>query len=192
VIVLWDSLGTLLDVDPVRDRYPGWLERVLHHGAALTLLGEFASFESIAEAVDPDALRMLKLKLRPYPDVADALDVLESADVGSWIVTNGGRDSTEQALGELATRFEGIVSIDDVQRWKPAEAPYLETLRRAGVGAQDACLVAAHAWDVRAAVQYGLRAVWVDRLEQRWPLPGEPHEPRASSLPEAARLALVP
>lgn len=189
MIVLWDSLGTLLDVEPVQERYPGWLERVLHHGAALTLLGEFAPFEAIAEAVNPEALELLQEELRPHDDVPDALDVLEEAGVRSWIVTNGGRLSTAQALGEFAPRFSGIVSIDDVQAWKPAQPPYLETLGRAGVEAEDACLVAAHAWDVHAAVRYGLGAVWVDRLEKRWPLPGDPHEQRASTLAEAARLA---
>ena len=189
MVVLWDSLGTLLDVEAVQDRYPGWLERVLHHGAALTLVGEFAPFESLADAADPEALRLLQQELHPYNDVADALDVLEEAGVKSWIVTNGGRESTERALGDLASRFCGIVSIDDVEAWKPAQAPYLEALRRAGAEAEDACLIAAHAWDVHAAVRYGLRAVWVDRLEQPWPLPGEAHEPHASSLLEAARLA---
>jgi 2-haloacid dehalogenase len=189
MVVLWDALGTLLDVGPVEDRYPGWLERVLHHGAALTLVGEFAPFAELAEAANPDAFRMLGEELRPHSDIADALDVLEDSGVRSRIVTNGGRTSTEQALGELASRFTGIVSIDDVHRWKPAQEPYLETLRRAGAESAQACLVAAHAWDVRAAVRYGLRAVWVDRLEVEWPLPGAPHEPRASSLAAAARLA---
>ena len=189
MVVLWDSLGTLLDVGPVQERYPGWLDRVLHHGAALTLAGDFAPFDTLAEAVDPEALALLRKELRPHADVADALDVLEPAGVGSWIVTNGGRESTARALGGLVARFEGIVSIDDVRAWKPARAAYDETLRRAQVAPEDACLVAAHAWDVHAAVRYGLRAVWVDRLEERWPLPGGPHEPRASSLAEAARLA---
>ena len=189
MVVLWDSLGTLLDVGAVRDRYPGWVDRVLHHGAALTLVGEFVPFEVLADAADPEALRMLRREVRPYDDVADALDVLDEAGVESWIVTNGSSDSTEQALANLAPRFSGIVSIDDVEAWKPAPAPYQETLRRARAEAEDACLVAAHAWDVYAAVRYGLRAVWVDRLEQQWPLPGEPHELRASGLVEAARLA---
>jgi 2-haloacid dehalogenase len=151
VVVLWDSLGTLLDVDDVRDLYPGWLERVLHHDAALTLVGDFAPFEQLAEAADPEALRVLQQQLRPYDDVSDALDVLEEAGVGSWIVTNGSRESAEQALGDLASRFGDIVSIDDVESWKPAQAPYREALRRAGADAEDACLIAAHAWDVYAA-----------------------------------------
>ena len=190
MVVLWDSLGTLLDVEPVRDRYPGWLERVLHHGAALTLAGDFAPFSSVAEAVDPEAFRLLQRELRPHPDVAEALAVLEEAGVESWIVTNGGRESTERALGRLAPRFREIVSIDDVQAWKPAAAAYREALRLARAEPGDACLIAAHAWDVHAATRYGLRAVWVDRLEQSWPLPGKPHEPSASGLAEAARLAL--
>lgn len=189
MVVLWDSLGTLLDVEHVRERYPGWLERVLHHGLALTTVGEFETFESVAEAADPDALRLLQAELRPHDDVGAALDVLEESGSESWIVTNGGLDNTEKALGDLASRFAGIVSIDDVERWKPAPAPYEAALLRAGALKEEACLIAAHAWDVRAATRYGLRAVWVERLEQRWPLPGNPHEPRASGLAEAARLA---
>jgi len=189
VVVLWDSLGTLLDVRAVQARYPGWLERVLHHGAALTLLGEFEPFESLAEAADPQALRVLRAELRPHEDAAQALDLLEDAGIRSWIVTNGGRESTERALGDLASRFDGIVSIDDVEAWKPAQPLYLEALRRAGAEAEDACLIAAHGWDVHAAGRHGLRAVWVDRLERQWLLPGDPPEQRASNLVEAAGLA---
>ena len=189
MVVLWDSLGTLLDVDPVRDRYPGWLERVLHHGAALTLVGEFAPFAELAEAANPDAFRMLGEELRPHSDVADALDVLEESGIRSWIVTNGGRDSTEHALGEPRVPLRR----HRLDRRRPAlEAgegalPRDAAPRRCCAGAGVSC--AAHAWDVRAAVRYGLRAVWVDRLEVDWPLPGDPHEPSASSLTEAARLA---
>lgn len=188
MVVFWDSLGTLLDVDSVRRRYPGWLEGVLHHGAALTLLGEFEPFETLARAANRDAFELLQAELRPHGDVSDALDVLEEAGTPSWIVTNGSARSTERALAGLATRFEGIVSIDDVRAWKPARPPYLEALQRARVEAADACLIAAHAWDVHAAVRYGLGAVWVDRLEEVWTLPGDPPA-RASTLPEAARLA---
>jgi 2-haloacid dehalogenase len=189
MVVLWDSLGTLLDVRAVQARYPGWLEQVLHHGAALTLMGEFAPFQSLAEAANPEALRLLQAELRPHDDAAHALDLLEDAAIRSWIVTNGDRESTEQSLRDLASRFDGIVSIDDVEAWKPAQPPYLEALRRAGVEAAEACLIAAHGWDVHAAGRYGLRAVWVDRLEGEWLLPGDPPEQRASNLPDAARLA---
>jgi len=81
-----------------------------------------------------------------------------------------------------------LVSIDDVRRWKPDPAPYREALRRASVRPDEAVLVAAHAWDVHAALRLGLGAVWVARLERAWPLPGVPPAARASDLPEAVPL----
>ena len=211
-VVLWDSLGTLLDLEPVRAPFAAagkpqgleaWFERILHSGCALSLAGEFHPFAELAESTLPAALAQLGLppddraplealqrELRPNDDVAPALDVLEDARIASWIVTNGGADSTREALarGGVEGRFAGIVSIDDVGAWKPARAPYAETLRRAGAEPHEAWLVAAHAWDVHAAALHGLNSVWVDRLEREWPLPGEPPERRASGLVEAARL----
>jgi hypothetical protein len=52
-------------------------------------------------------------------------------------------------------------------------------------------LIAAHAWDIVGAATAGLDAIWVDRLERRWPLPvGEPQR-RAATLLEAVELALT-
>jgi 2-haloacid dehalogenase len=213
-VVLWDSLGTLLSLAPVRDRFAAlgkkealeaWFERTVHTGAALSLAGEFHPFTEVAEATLPTALAKLDLppdergplealrqELRPHEDAAEALDVLDAAGIESWIVTNGGRESTLEALarGGLEERFRGVVSIDEVQVWKPAREPYEETLRRAGAEPDEAWLIAAHGWDVHAAALRGLHAVWLERLERRWPLPvAEPHH-RASDLPGAARLVV--
>jgi 2-haloacid dehalogenase len=72
--------------------------------------------------------------------------------------------------------------------FKPHRAAYAELERRAGVGPTELYLIAAHAWDVAAARSYGWNAVWVDRLEHRWPLPHDEPEYRASTLLEAAEL----
>ncbi|HET7571525.1 MAG TPA: HAD hydrolase-like protein [Gaiellaceae bacterium] len=203
-VVLWDSLGTLLDLTPVRDRFPSpdgfevWLERTLHTGVALSLAGEFQPFEAVAEAALPPgvqgALDALRHELRPHADAEEALDVLDAAGIESWVVTNGGRDATLAALarGGLEERFRGVVSIDDVQAWKPAREPYAEALHRAGAEPAAAWLVAAHAWDVHAAALHGLHAVWVDRLEGRWPLPVAEADNRAGDLPGAARIVAGP
>ncbi|HET7567667.1 MAG TPA: HAD family hydrolase [Gaiellaceae bacterium] len=210
-IVLWDSLGTLLDLEPVRAPFAAageahgleaWFERILHTGAALTLTGDFHPFAELAESTLPTVLAQLGLDpeyrapldalehdLRPVAGAGAALDVLDEAGIPAWIVTNGGRESTERALarGGLDGRFAGLVSIDEVQSWKPAAPPYEHALHLADAPASEAWLVAAHAWDVRAARLHGLNAVWVDSLEHEWPLPGDPGE-RASALVEAARL----
>lgn len=55
--------------------------------------------------------------------------------------------------------------------------------------AERVTLIAAHAWDVVGARAAGLEAVWVERLEHRWPLP-VPEAPKAADPHEAAALVL--
>jgi 2-haloacid dehalogenase len=205
-VAIFDALGTLLDLTPVRDAFPGpleaWFERILHTGAALTLVGDFRPFAELAESTlptalaqlgaDPEekgALEALRNEVRPAADAGRALDTLAGLPV--WVLTNGGAQSTREALarGELEGRIDDIVSIDDVRAFKPHRAAYSELERRAGVAPpSELWLIAAHAWDVFAAQAYGWNAIWVESLERRWPLPGGPPELRASTLAEAAEL----
>jgi 2-haloacid dehalogenase len=189
----------------VRARFPGplevWFERILHTGAALTLVGEFRPFAEVAEATLPAALAQvgaarddrapleaLLNELRPVADAADAFAALGGLPL--YVLTNGAAKSTNEALerGGLADGVREIVSIDDVRAWKPHRAPYAELERRASLPTDELWLVAAHAWDVHAAQTYGWNAVWVESLEQRWPLPAPEAEHRAASLVAAARL----
>jgi 2-haloacid dehalogenase len=57
------------------------------------------------------------------------------------------------------------------------------------IAARDATLIAAHAWDVRGARAAGLDAIWIDRLERRWPLPVA-ESSRAASLAHAVEMVL--
>lgn len=208
--VVWDALGTLLSVEPVRracaragapeGAFDAWFERILHTGAALTLLGEFAPLGQIAESTLPTALAQLGLdpagrgplealrqELVPEGDAAAALAVLEAAGVESFVLTNGGESSTREALrrGGIEERIRDVVSVEEVRRFKPDRAPYAEAERRVG---SEPWLIAAHAWDVLAARTYGWNAVWVDRLERRWPLPQDEPGHRAADLVQAAKI----
>jgi 2-haloacid dehalogenase len=178
-VVAFDSLGTLFDLGDLQERMP----RLLHHALSLTTMGTWASLDELAEALDPELAQRLQ-ELDPYDDALPALEYVHGAGDEIWVLTNGGRDSTEELLGRggLAGLVAQIRSAEEVERYKP----YAEVYE---LMPPDATLVAAHAWDVIGARAAGRRAVWVDRLEPRWPLPGEPHELRASSLPAAVRLA---
>ena len=179
-VVAFDSLGTLFDLGDLEERMP----RVLHHALSLTVAGEWAPLDELAAALDPELAEGLSL-LDAYDDARPALGWVREAGGDAWVLTNGGRATTEGLLERsgLADVVAEIRSVEEVERYKPHPDVY-------GLLPADATLVAAHAWDVAGAAHAGLRAVWVDRLEQPWPLPGKPHEPRATSLPEAARLAL--
>jgi hypothetical protein len=95
-IAVWDAVGTLLDLQPVRERFAAlgapqgldvWFERIVHTGAALTLAGEFRPFADVASSTLPTVLAQLGLpheerrpidalknELGPYVDAAQALD----------------------------------------------------------------------------------------------------------------------
>lgn len=73
-----------------------------------------------------------------------------------------------------------------MRAYKPAPAPYHHAAKRLGVDARDTVLVAAHGWDVVGARSAGLQAIWVDRLERRWPFP-LPEAKRTSTVAEAVQ-----
>jgi 2-haloacid dehalogenase len=178
-VVAFDSLGTLFDLGDMEERMP----RVLHHAISLTVAGRWERLDELAAATDPELAERLP-RLAPFADAAPALEHIRQAGDEAWVLTNGGRAATEGLLerGGLAGLVTSIHSVEEVERYKPH--PRVYQLVPPG-----ATLVAAHAWDVLGAGHAGLGAVWVCRAGQRWPFPGEPHEPRAASLLEAARLA---
>jgi 2-haloacid dehalogenase len=74
--------------------------------------------------------------------------------------------------------------------YKPDRRPYEHVLAQLAVEGSQATLIAAHAWDVVGSRAAGLGAIWVDRLERRWPLPvAEPR--RVASLVEAVDALLA-
>jgi 2-haloacid dehalogenase len=213
--VVFDVMGTLFDLRPVRDRFehagaPGaaleaWFGRLLHSATSLTLAGDFRPFRELAETtlrttlaqldVDeghaPDVLAALG-QLDPYPDAREAVARLAAAGVRVATLTNGGKQHTRGLLERagLADSVEAVITVDEVQAYKPAPEPYRHAAARLGVEPGDLTLVAAHGWDVVGARAAGLQAIWVDRLERRWPFPlDEP--PRAPSIAEAVELLLV-
>lgn len=190
---VFDAMGTLFDLAPLRERLgeaatEAWFQRILHSAATLTILGEFVPFGELARttlattcaklAIDADQDDVLA-QLQRLPPADGAREALERAD-RAFVLTNGGREAGETLLRNagLDDLVERVFGVDEVRAYKPDPRPYRLVLETAG----DATLVAAHAWDVVAAVRAGLPAVWVNRDERAWPFPEElaPHATVAS------------
>ena len=205
--IVFDALGTLFQLRPLAERLEGafdaWFERLLHSAAAVTLTGDFVPFAELARTalattaarlgieLDPDDVLPLLHRLPPYPDVRPAVERLEEAGVAWAVLTNGGAEQTRALLeaGGLAERVWHVVSVEEVRAYKPHPAPYRRVLERLELPPERVTLVAAHGWDVLGARAVGLDAVWVDRVEHRWPFPSR--EPaRAPDLERAVELAL--
>jgi 2-haloacid dehalogenase len=212
--VVFDVMGTLFDLVPVRRRLTelgapdgaleAWFGRMLHSAASLTLVGEFRPFREIGETtlrstlaqldLDPDrAEEVLQAlgELEAYPDARETFDLLDEAGVPAVTLTNGGREHTERLLASagLRERVQRVFTVDEVEAYKPHREPYLYCARTLGLPPASLVLIAAHGWDVVGARAAGMAAIWVDRLERRWPFPTvEPTSAR--NLVEAAELAL--
>lgn len=109
-------------------------------------------------------------ELPPHPDVEPALDRLRAAGVRVIALTNGSAETTRRLFSRarLDSYVERVISIDEVQRWKPNREVYLHAARVAGVAPEQMALVAAHAWDVHGAKNAGLCAAWVKRHDRQF------------------------
>jgi 2-haloacid dehalogenase len=180
--VVFDALGTLFDLAPVRARLgaaatEAWFERILHSAAAVTLVGDFVPFKELARTTLATTCATLGLEvaqddvlaqLQKLPPADGAREALERAD-RAFVLTNGGRDGGEELLRQagLDQLVERVFGVDEVKAYKPDPRPYRLVLDTLG----EATLVAAHAWDVVGAVRAGMDAIWINGSERVWPFP---------------------
>ena len=190
----FEVLDTLFDTAPLGQALQSaglppnsqalWMSRTLQAGFALAASGSFRSFDEVARAAlggvvaelgnghveeDLDRIAALWRELPVHPDVTPALTRARAAAVPAVVLTNGDTDGTRELLGRagVGSLVEGIVSIDDVQQWKPRPEVYWHVVRLLGVPAPRVAVVTAHAWDVHGAHRAGLTTGWVDRGESR-------------------------
>ena len=211
--VVFDALGTLFQLRPLAERleelgapeaaFDSWFERLLHSAAALTLTGDFVPFGELARTalvtaaarlgveLDPDDVLPLLERLPPYPDARPAAERLQETGVAWAVLTNGGEKQARALLeaGGLAGDLWHVVSVEEVRAYKPHPAPYRRVAELLELPPERVTLVSAHGWDVLGARAAGLRVVWVDRVEHRWPFP-PPEPPRAPDVERAVELAL--
>ncbi len=109
-------------------------------------------------------------QLPAQPDAEPALQRLVVAGVSVMCLSNGLRQSTEALLGRsgLGRFVDDIVSIDDVEQWKPAPQVHRHALDQAGRTPRQVALVAVHAFDCHGAHAAGLTTGWGSRLEHRY------------------------
>ena len=98
-------------------------------------------------------------------DVKESLVGLKSDGHTLYAFSNGTADAVETLLAAAGIRdlFDGVVSVDDRQTFKPNPDVYEHLLNTTGASAGDAWLVSSNPFDVIGAVSYGLRAAWVRR-----------------------------
>lgn len=194
--VAFDVFQTLFSFEPLRPRVVAlglppdalelWFAHTLRDGFALAAADAYQPFQAVArealesllaakgKPIDPSAVDATMAgfgELTAHADVGPALTAVRQRQVPAYALSNGSRESTLHLLrqAKLEAYFAGVISIDDVQLWKPRREVYLHAAKVAAVEPATLALVAAHAWDVHGARAAGCVGAFVPRTEPRFP-----------------------
>jgi 2-haloacid dehalogenase len=209
--VVFDVLGTLVDQTGSMERQVAamagidggaaaevarrWLRHVADQERAI-VEGRRAftpSHELDGEALDllvreglllPDAAGQLADAsewLQPWPDTVAGLDLL-AADVTVLGLSNASRRVLAGISGNAGLRWHQVLSSEDARTYKPDPAIYELAKNSTPTGSGAPFMVAAHAWDLRAAAAAGMRTAYVPRSDGDPAGPGDTFDLRAATL----------
>jgi 2-haloacid dehalogenase len=104
-------------------------------------------------------------QLPAFDDVAATLISLSQKGFKLLAFSNGTEDAVEGLLQNAGIRdlFVGVVSVDDLQTFKPNPDVYHYFTQKAGSITSQTWLVSSNPFDVIGAVSAGLNAAWVQR-----------------------------
>jgi 2-haloacid dehalogenase len=216
-ILVFDVNETLLDLSVLRPGFtallgdPGamgeWFVRMLHGSLLANHLGAYRPFGEIgAEALvtmarrrgievsraDADAVVEGMRRLPAHPEVPAALDRLREAGFRAVALTNGSADvaSDQMANAGIADRFERIMSVDSVRRFKPAPEVYLHAAAMLDAEVDEMTMVASHDWDLLGARSVGMPGAFLERPGVVWGMAPDPPEVRAGDLDGLATILI--
>ena len=190
--IVFDLYGTLYDVHSViracEKFYPGqgvdmsnlWRQKQLEYTWLRSLMNRYVSFEKATE----DALRFTcnqlglplddethqrladaYLEINPYEDTPVALRKLKDEGIPLGIISNGSHRSIEEVVtnSEMNWAFEELISVEDVQVFKPHESVYSLAEKKMGCSREDILFISSNAWDASAASYFGFPVCWINR-----------------------------
>jgi 2-haloacid dehalogenase len=114
-------------------------------------------------------------KLKPFPDVIEALHKLRGAGYGLAILSNGDRDMLKAAGPHIGFPFDHVISVEEAGYFKPHWKTYASAAEIIGIDRSSCLFVANHAFDCIGAKSFGMRSVFIDRRKR--PFGETPHQP---------------
>ena len=113
-------------------------------------------------------------KLRPFPEVLDALGELKNR-YRLAILSNGDRDMLSNAAPYVGFEFDAMLSVEEAGYFKPHFATYRKAAELLGEEPARILHVANHPFDCSGAKAAGMQAAYIDR--RRRPFGDTPHQP---------------
>ena len=201
---VFDAYGTLLDFNSAASSAKDalgtdtealssiWRQKQLEYTWLRSLMSAYAPFWQVTgEALDyamvtlgitDDELReqlmQRYLKLDPFPDVAATLKILKQAGIRTAILTNGSPEMIIAACRHagIDVFLDAILSVDEVQTYKPHPSVYRLAVDRLGVAKERIAFQSSNCWDAIGAAHFGFHVVWCNRYGQSLDhLPAKPN-----------------
>ncbi len=197
-VIVFDVNETLLDLRALRPRFEQalgssdllgeWFARMLHGSLVSNHIARYRPFGAIGadalvalaekRGIDLDADTAAGVvagmrSLPPHPDVPPAMRRLKDAGYRLVTLTNGSTDAVAEQLANagLDEYIDQAMSVDMVQRFKPAPEVYLTAAAKLGADIDRLLMVAAHDWDVVGARSVGIAGAYIDRPSVTWGMP---------------------
>ena len=128
--------------------------------------------ELLGVALSPADQQALLAQYRSLPAFSDALPALQDlAARGHQLVafSNGTEKAVRILLDHagLLGHFQAVISVDDVQSFKPDPAVYAYLAKRTGQPVSAIWMISSNPFDVIGAKSCGLRSAWVRRDKNR-------------------------
>lgn len=190
--IVFDLYGTLYDVQSVaracEAACPGqgdamarlWRQKQLEYTWLRTLMARYADFETVTEdalrfacaqfnvSLDAAARKRLAdtyLRLDPHPDMPATLRRLKASGLPLGIISNGSRNSIAHVIAHsgMEWAFEQLISVEEVQAFKPHPQVYELAEQRMGHPRANIAFISANAWDASAASLSGFPVCWINR-----------------------------
>eukprot|EP00976_Prorocentrum_cordatum_P060243 1175817-Prorocentrum_minimum.AAC.7 len=135
---------------------------------ALAQVAENEGVDGNKRELPADALDKVKAamgKIVAHKDVSEGLDKLRAQGWKLYAFSNSNQAAVDGQLKQagLYSKFDGVLSVDAVQKFKPVPECYHYALKQAGVKAKEAVHVAAHDWDLEGAKAVGMNTAFVKR-----------------------------
>ena len=201
-VCAFDAYGTLFDVhsaaaqagDALGEKKDAvsalWRQKQLEYTWLRSLMGRYADFWQVtgegldfalkANGIDDPAIQerlmQLYLTLKAYPDVKPMMTELHAAGLKTAILSNGEPKMLASAVESagLGDDLDAVLSVDELQIYKPDRRVYQMTCDVFGVTADEVCFVSTNSWDARAAADFGYKVAWMNRFNvEPDRLPGE-------------------
>ncbi len=216
---VFDAYGTLFDVnsaargaqDALGTRWPAlaelwrakqlqytWLRAITRrHADFWQVTGDALDFALSTLRLEDPALRSrlmdFYLVLGAYPEVLDTLTQLKADGLKLAILSNGTPAMLAAAAANagLAELLDAILSVEEVEVYKPHPAVYGMACERLKLSAAEICFVSSNGWDAYSARAFGLRTVWCNRLGQAPERIPQTPDAEIATLAELAEMVLV-